>query len=138
MGESGEIIICQGSARLEGPQQLRPEDPKWGEVLCSEPDHPTVVLLSAGAVDATLSNNLCNSAFHPQSGGLSPSFVPNSKLRAPFMAALCNRAGHYMFALWISSFFFFMVALCNRADAGTITFSSCFFLLLLLLSFFLA
>jgi len=27
------------------------------------------------------------------------------------MAALCNRAGHYIFALW-----FLMVALCNRAD----------------------
>ena len=27
------------------------------------------------------------------------------------MAALCNRAGHYIFALW-----FLVVALCNRAD----------------------
>jgi len=27
------------------------------------------------------------------------------------MAALCNRSGHYIFALW-----FLMVALCNRAD----------------------
>ena len=27
------------------------------------------------------------------------------------MTALCNRAGHYIFALW-----FVMVALCNRAD----------------------
>jgi len=36
------------------------------------------------------------------------------------MAAVCNRAGHYIFALWFHSsfsvFFFFMAALCNRAD----------------------
>ena len=34
------------------------------------------------------------------------------------MAALCNRAGHYIFALWFlsSSSFFVMVALWNRAD----------------------
>jgi len=36
------------------------------------------------------------------------------------MVALCNRADHYIFILFLSSFFFFllllMVALCNRAD----------------------
>jgi len=36
------------------------------------------------------------------------------------MAAQCNRAGHYIFALWFLSIFYllsiFMVALCNRAD----------------------
>ena len=31
------------------------------------------------------------------------------------MVALCNRAYHYIFTLWfLSSFFFFMAALCNR------------------------
>jgi len=39
------------------------------------------------------------------------------------MAALCNRAGHYIFAVW-----FLMVALCNRADH--------YIFMLFLLSFF--
>jgi len=45
-----------------------------------------------------------------------------------FMAGLCNRAGHYIFALWFLSSF--MVALCNRETIYI-------FMLFLLLSSFL-
>jgi len=46
-----------------------------------------------------------------------------------FMAALCNRAGHYIFALW-----FVMAALCNRAGhyVFALWFLSSFFLLFFL------
>jgi len=50
------------------------------------------------------------------------------------MAALCNRAGHYIFALWfLSSSSSFMVTLCNRADHIYIFIPS-----FVLLSFFLS
>jgi len=48
------------------------------------------------------------------------------------MVALCNRADHYIFALWfLSSIFLLMVALCNRADHYI-------FMLWFVLSFFLS
>ena len=49
-----------------------------------------------------------------------------------FMAPLHSRCGHYIFALWFLSFF--MVALCNRADHYI--FMLWFVLILLLLLFF--
>jgi len=34
--------------------------------------------------------------------------IANGFLRISIMAALCNRAGHYIFALWCLSSFFFL------------------------------